>query len=234
MEYMHGMADGCVDAVVTDPPYGVNFTGKAGHYRNNPNARRTDTYSMYEDTEENWIAIILPAIEMAISLADCAAICMAETRIFDMPKGNLGGFFMPNGCGRSAWGFQCFMHVVYYGRDPYMARGLGSRPNGKYGVYGNDSNTINHPCAKPLAVMRWLVARVSLPGQTVFDPFMGSGTTGVACVQTGRKFIGCEIDEHYFNVAKTRIEAALMQPRLLDVEPPPPLRQGELDACHDA
>ena len=46
------------------------------------------------------------------------------------------------------------------------------------------------------------------PGDTVLDPFMGSGTTGVACVQTGRNFIGIEIDEGYFNIAKQRIEQA--------------------------
>ena len=53
---------------------------------------------------------------------------------------------------------------------------------------------------------------------TVLDPFMGSGTTGVACIQTGRKFIGIEISPDYFQVAKARIEEAMMQPRLLPKE----------------
>ncbi|MCC7571184.1 site-specific DNA-methyltransferase, partial [Candidatus Micrarchaeota archaeon] len=50
---------------------------------------------------------------------------------------------------------------------------------------------------------------------TILDPFMGSGTTGVACVQTGRKFIGVEIDPDYYAIARKRIKEALMQPRLL-------------------
>ena len=61
--------------------------------------------------------------------------------------------------------------------------------------------------------MRRLV-NMTLPGATVFDPFMGSGTTGVACVQTGRNFIGCEIDAGYFEIAQRRITLAQQQPML--------------------
>ena len=57
--------------------------------------------------------------------------------------------------------------------------------------------------------MRWLVQRVSSPGDTILDPFCGSGTTGVACVQTGRNFIGCEIDAGYCAIARRRISEAV-------------------------
>jgi site-specific DNA-methyltransferase (adenine-specific) len=64
-----------------------------------------------------------------------------------------------------------------------------------------------HPTQKPLSLMRWCLS--FLPeGCTVLDPYMGSGTTGVACVQTGRNFIGIEIDPRYFAIAQKRIEAA--------------------------
>ena len=56
--------------------------------------------------------------------------------------------------------------------------------------------------------MNLLVNLFTKEGHSVIDPFMGSGTTGVACVNTGRKFIGIELDTHYFNVAKDRIIAA--------------------------
>ena len=69
-----------------------------------------------------------------------------------------------------------------------------------------------HPTQKPIAVMEWVLAEVTSPGQTVFDPFMGSGTTGVACAKTGRRFIGVEIDEAYFDVACNRIRNAYSQP----------------------
>ena len=65
-----------------------------------------------------------------------------------------------------------------------------------------------HPTQKPVALMEYLIKTYTNEGDTVFDGFVGSGTTGVACKNLGRKFIGIELDEHYFNVAKQRIEAA--------------------------
>jgi DNA modification methylase len=134
---------------------------------------------------------------------------MASVRLCDMPRGgNVGGIFVPNGCGLSRWGFENFMHVCFYGKCPYLARRMGSRPNGKYGVYGNDSGKVSHPCAKPVAAMKWLVERTTLPGATVLDCFAGSGTTGVACLQTGRKFIGVEIEPAYHDIARRRLAEA--------------------------
>jgi len=72
-----------------------------------------------------------------------------------------------------------------------------------------------HKSQKPSYLMRILIEQFTNPGDTIIDPFMGSGTTASACVQTGRKFIGIEIDESYYEIAKRRIKEALMQPRLL-------------------
>jgi 16S rRNA G966 N2-methylase RsmD len=203
-----------VDAVVTDPPYGVDFSGKAGHYRNEPNAKRTDMYGVYEDTPENFSAVVLPAIAMALASATAGLIFMASRNVQLLPRGELGGIYLPNGCGRSSWGFQNFMHCVFYGPDPYLSAGKGSRPNGKYGCYGNDANRIDHPCAKPLAAMEWAVGRASFEKHLVLDPFMGSGTTGVACMNLGRTFIGIEIEPKYFDIACERIENAQRQQRM--------------------
>jgi site-specific DNA-methyltransferase (adenine-specific) len=62
--------------------------------------------------------------------------------------------------------------------------------------------------------MEWLVNRASRSGETILDPFMGSGTTGVACANLGRKFIGIEIEPKYFDIACERIRAAQAQQRL--------------------
>jgi len=72
-----------------------------------------------------------------------------------------------------------------------------------------------HPTTKPLWLMQRLVTVSTNPDMTVLDCFMGSGTTGVACVQTGRNFIGIEIDPTYFAIAERRIAEAQMQPRLI-------------------
>lgn len=71
----------------------------------------------------------------------------------------------------------------------------------------------SHPAEKPIELLAKLISKTP-KNSTILDPFMGSGTTGVACVQTGRNFIGIEIDEHYFAIAQKRIEEAQMQMRL--------------------
>lgn len=213
---------GRVDAVVTDPPYGVNLTGKAGHYRNEQNAKRLDTYASYKDTPENFTGVILPALAEALAIASRGLVFMASRNVHLLPAGELGGIYLPNGCGRSSWGFQCFMHCVFYGRDPYTEIGMGSRPNGKYGLYGNDANQIDHPCAKPIGAMVWAVNRASLDTHLILDPFMGSGTTGVACAKLGRRFVGIEIEPHYFDIACRRIEQAQRQADLFITRAPKP------------
>ena len=65
-----------------------------------------------------------------------------------------------------------------------------------------------HPTQKPIVVMSWIINKYTKPGDVILDPFMGSGTTGVACVQLGRDFIGCEIDREYFEIAKKRMQQA--------------------------
>jgi DNA modification methylase len=65
-----------------------------------------------------------------------------------------------------------------------------------------------HPVQKPLPLMAWCLDQLDLqPGMTVLDPYMGSGTTGVACVRAGLNFIGIEVDPTYFAIAQRRIEA---------------------------
>jgi len=93
---------------------------------------------------------------------------------------------------------------------------------GKRGVYTHSVNAGRqgeHPTEKPVSLMLELVSDFTSPGQVVCDGFMGSGTTGVACLQLGRTFIGIEKDERWFDLACRRIEAAHRQPRLFE-EPP--------------
>ena len=71
-----------------------------------------------------------------------------------------------------------------------------------------------HPTQKPVALYEYLIRTYTDPGDTVLDITMGSGTTGVACAQTGRSFIGIEIDENYFKIAEKRINKARQQLRL--------------------
>lgn len=65
-----------------------------------------------------------------------------------------------------------------------------------------------HPTIKPVDILKNLILNSSVKEDVIFDPFMGSGSTGVACINTDRQFVGIELDEGYFNIAKERIEKA--------------------------
>ena len=88
-------------------------------------------------------------------------------------------------------------------------------PAGKFPDHDHRERGANHhPTVKPLALMRYLVRLTSTPtGGIVLDPFMGSGTTGVACMMEGRQFIGIELDPNYLEIARRRIES--VQPALV-------------------
>ena len=83
-----------------------------------------------------------------------------------------------------------------------------------------------HPNEKPVRLMQQIVSTHSRAGDIILDPFMGSGTTGVAAVMLGREFIGVEIDEGYFDIACRRISDALARPDLF-IAPPAPIAKQE-------
>jgi site-specific DNA-methyltransferase (adenine-specific) len=91
----------------------------------------------------------------------------------------------------------------------------------------DNSGRAAHPTQKPIAIMEPFVGLVDV-GETILDPFMGSGTTGVAALKLGRRFIGIELEPRYFDIACRRIEEAWKQPRLFE-EPKPKTEQAALD-----
>lgn len=86
----------------------------------------------------------------------------------------------------------------------------------------------DHPTQKPVGVMKWCISQLPDTAITIFDPFMGSGTTGVAAVKMGRKFTGIEREEKYYDIARRRIEDAMRQPDLLIPAPQPIPHQTDL------
>ena len=200
---------GKVDAVVTDPPYGVGYQGSTTKHSRNGFA-----YASFDDTPENVEKICVPAVRKAVSISRSAVVTpgLANAFKYDEPRA-WGCIFYPSGANSGPWGFICSQPLFYYGKDPYLMKSLGSRPNGFSTTEPTDRN-IDHPCPKPIKQTEWMVNRVSFEGETVLDPFMGSGTTGVACMNLGRKFIGIEKEPKYFDIACERIENAQRQQRM--------------------
>ena len=206
---------GKVDAVVTDPPYGVDL----GKYKSHKIGNRP--YESFDDSEENVLKTIVPIIEQFRMGGQRMLVTPGTRCAWAYPNPDeLGAIYFPAGAGFSRWGFTCSQPILFYGKDPHPHNN--KKPNSVECTEKVEKN--GHPCPKPIKLMRWLVARASLDNETVLDPFMGSGTTGVAAVNLGRKFIGIEIEPKYFDIACRRIQAALDAPDMF-VEAPKPAKQ---------
>jgi len=195
-----------VDAVVTDPPYGINFP-----------------YRSYNDTRENLVALIANVMPEISRITTNAYILCGPTQIGLYPQPEWVCCITWNTTGSfGKYGYNQWTPVLCYGKD---IEGFGSvngmtkadtfRINGGGSVgFQRDADEKEHTCPKPLNLMVMVVNRYSKINQAVLDPFMGSGTTGIACIRTGRRFIGIEKDPVHFETARSRIERELAQGRL--------------------
>lgn len=191
LEYMKSMPDKSVDAVITDPPYGVN---KASWDTSFPT-------EWYIDAKR--LAPMVVIITGSSGTKDSMRL-VGDDFIDTIAAWNL------NSLTRGPIGFNNWLAAVVAGQKPKKGNSW------NFFEFAVRGSMPNHPSPKPIEYMLKLVERTTNPGDTIFDPFMGSGTTGVACVQTGRNFIGCEIDPTYYAIAERRIAEAQMQPSLLE------------------
>ena len=106
-------------------------------------------------------------------------------------------------------GLESKVYAPSGGAQSAAARGEGYDEGQGIGLNRVSLRQNHHPTVKPLALMRWLVRLIAPPGGLVLDPFMGSGTTGVACMQEGREFIGVECEPEYIAIAEARISHSL-------------------------
>jgi len=177
------------DVLVTDPPYGVNFKGKATKHTKPGGGYTT------EDGEAGPLMV-----RAALEIVDRGLVFSGLRLMFDYPKpDDVGGVYCPSGAGRGRWGFTCFHPALFYGT---RARRPGMLPTT---IQSFDlADDVEHPCPKPMRWMRWAIELASNEGETILDPFAGSGTTLRAAKDLGRRAIGIEIEERYCEIAARR------------------------------
>lgn len=202
---MKNIPDGSVDLILTDPPYGMN-------YRSN---RRYDKYNkMKNDACLDWLdgfiqecwRILKPnsTIYLFCSWHKVDVFKKAVENRFKIKNiliweknntsmGDLKGSYAPK-----------YEMVIFAHKGRRVLNGF-RHPDL---ITAKRTGNKLHPTQKPVELLELFVNSSSGVGETVFDPFMGSGSTGVACVNTGRDFIGIELDPGYFEIAKKRIEEA--------------------------
>lgn len=179
---------GKVDAVVTDPPYGC---GKADW---------DDRFPVAWYGAARRFGAMIAIITGSSGLKDSVAL-VGEDFIDVIAARNL------NGMTRSPAGFGNWLSCVVAVEKP---------PQGvTFFEFSVNGSMPEHPSPKPLSYMVKLIERITSFGDLVLDPFAGSGTTGVACLQTGRRFIGVELDPTYHAIAARRLADAAAQPMLI-------------------
>ena len=185
------------DCILTDPPYGVELGMKPNNQR-----RNRIQYDSIQDTETIITWVINDVLPRCFSLSKRIVLTPGVKYQRKYPEPNhIGCIYYPAATGCNSWGFSCWQPIFYYGKDPYA--GKGSKPDSISSVEQTEIN--GHPCPKPIGQWSWLLKRVTLPGELVFDPLIGSGTTAVAAKKSGRHFLGFEISEDYCEIANERL-----------------------------
>lgn len=219
---------GPVNSVISDPPYGIlvpgDFKDRVRDDRGGKHGLQISEYISYSDTYENFVKVIVPNLNEAMDLAERSAIFTGPHTTEQRKPNAIGGIYCAAASGRNEWGFKNFLPVLLYGKAPDL--NLGAKiPT----VIASNATVekVDHPCPKPLDWMVWLVNLASRRHETILDPFMGSGTTGVAAIKMGRRFTGIEIEPKYFDIACRRIQAALDAPDMF-IEAPKPAKQESM------
>lgn len=218
---------GKVDAVVTDPPYGMNYDTDSRRFTGGKRsiergACRADRKIIGDDVEFDpapWLAYDRLVLWGANHYA--AKLPLGSTLVWLKRYQEQYGTFLSDaeiGWRRGGCGVYAFHAPDSNGRRQLEA-------------YGDAfAGETAHPTQKPVALMSWCIEQLPPPAALILDPFMGSGTTGVAAVRLGRKFIGIEIEPKYFDIACRRIGDELSRPDMFIDKPKPIERERSVSA----
>ena len=209
LEVMRELPDGCVDAVITDPPYGIDYQSA---WRIDPNEWKPKiandkkpfiwwAFDAFRVTKDKGCVFcfcrwnVQEPFRMALESAgfDIKAQVIWDRRAHGM--GDLEGNFAPQ------------HDVCWFGTKGRFTF-YGDRPKSIIGVQRMGGEELIHPNQKPVELIKGLVETLTPLGGCVLDPFLGSGTTAVACKETGRHYIGIELEEKYCEIARRRVAEA--------------------------
>ena len=190
-----------VSLVLTDPPYGIK--GGVGGQNTWRGKGKYEITSNWEDTPAYIKNRVVPAIRVCKKKYKRMILTPGNHCSYLYPKPRvIGCFFNPASAGWTAWGPNSFSPIFYYGDDPRSGI-KGSCATGR--LVNEPSEKNGHPCPKPTRAWKWLLNKGSLLGETILDPFSGSGTTGRVAKDSGRKSILIEIEEKYCEIAAKRM-----------------------------
>ena len=208
LEIMKQIPDGSVDCIITDPPYGFGYQS---------NMKKDKDLPMFYDRNTSWLNNFLYLANQKLKV-DGHFYMFAPVQKIDEFKQKTENFFIIKNL--LVWNKQSFgmgdlqgQYAPSYEFIIFAVKEQGKKLNGvrECDVLCYKKTKCNlHPTQKPIDLISKLIEKSTNEHDVVLDPFMGSGTTGVACKHLNRNFIGIELDEHYFEIAKNRIESELI------------------------
>ena len=209
LELMKSIPDGSVDLVLADPPYGMDYQSARRSDRSQwkpkiANDKRPFIWfinSAAQKLKNGGALICFCRFDswMAFSFAcDLAGLQVKAEIVWDKMNHGTGDL---KGC-------PGFRHEIAIFATKGRFTFHGKRPQSLVSIPRISATKLSHPNEKPVDLMSWIIEHYSTAGSVVLDPFTGVSPTGVACVNTGRNFIGMELDAGYFEIAKNRIEEA--------------------------
>lgn len=214
LDVLRGMEADSVDAIVTDPPFGIgfNYSGKR-EVASDPESY----WRWLRPIHDEWVRVLRPGGFMAVWNAhknfrhfwDWFG---ADIRIYAACK----NFVQLRNDPINLNGYDPVVMRYKAGAEPLrpakQARSVNFFVANTAGIISDKTRIEKgHPCPRPLDQVIAVVENFTLPGGVVLDPFLGSGTTALACLQTGRDIVGIEIDAGYHAITRRRIDAALAE-----------------------
>jgi site-specific DNA-methyltransferase (adenine-specific) len=216
MEFMRGLEDNSIDLVVTDPPYKVTARGNAGNSGGMMKSKLSMNGRIFKHNDVK-IEDFIPEIYRVLKEGSHCYIMTNHVNLIEMLNvaKECGFHFIKSliwDKGNKIMG-QCYMsqfeYILFLRKGKHKkinncgTSDILSIPNKKQ--KGEDGKNL-HDTEKPVELMRILIENSSQEGEVVLDPFVGIGATAVAAKNLNRKYIGIELDENYFNIAKRRLE----------------------------
>jgi site-specific DNA-methyltransferase (adenine-specific) len=202
---MKSLPDKVFDLIVTDPPYGMNYL--SNHYKSkNPFGEIIG--------DDKYPVELIPEFQRLARKA-VFAFCRWDN-LSEVPPPKSFIVWVKNnwtaGDLKHAYG-RMWEGILFYPLDEHK---FNTRPPDVFDSRRIPQKDLVHPTQKPVALIKWLIEANANQNEVVFDPFMGVGTTGVAALELGLSFVGCEIDTEYFEIAEKRITQASLQQGLFN------------------
>jgi DNA modification methylase len=208
------LPNNCIDLIIADPPYEIVSGGGGGCF----GVEQRDYHKGVKSLSDGFDNAVLDECKRVLKIFNCYFFCSKDQVLQILlwsKKNNMNTDILcyhklnPIPTTNNKYLSDTEYIIFMRGQGAYLGGDYASKK--KYFLQNNSKSEFEHPTVKPLNIIRTLVVNSSKENDLVFDPFMGSGTTAVACIKENRNYLGSEINPDYFEICKERIRVERSQ-----------------------